>query len=422
MSPERPLRVLLVAAANATTGGGERHVADLVRCLPAAGIEVGLACPSGGDLTALAESVALPVYPAEIGGAPTPASQAALRHAIASFAPDIVHAHGSRAALHVRLADRLSRTRCVYTVHGIHVDKAPLPRRILLISAERLLRPRTAAFITVCESDLRRGARLRILDPARATAIHNGIEMPPERASAGPLNARQGSGPDMTEVSPFRRRRTQVMFGPEPVQTPEAPPSFRSEAAIPADAPCVLTIGRLCEPKDHATLLRAWAIVEREIPAARLAIIGSGPLRASLDALSASLGIGPTVRILPPRPDVAEAYREADAFVLSSRWEGFPYVVLEAMSHGLPVVATSVDGIPEAIEDGVSGLLAPPRDPAALAAALVTVLRDSALADALGRAARERVAREFSLSAMVAATVAVYEKTITASGGTHSTG
>ena len=412
MSSERPIRVLLVAAANATTGGGERHVADLVRCLPAAGIEVGLACPSGGDLTTLADGLGLPVYAAEIGGSPTPASQAALRHAIASFAPDIVHAHGSRAALHARLADRLARTRCVYTVHGIHVDKAPLPRRILLTSAERLLRPRTAAFITVCESDLRRGARLRIIDPARATAIHNGIEMPSYPLAAETSNPRQGSGSNMTEVSPFRRRRTQVMFDPEPVRALEEPPSFRAEAGAAPDAPLVLTVGRLCEPKDHATLLRAWAIVEREIPEARLAIIGTGPLRASLDALSARLGTGPAVRILPPRPDVASAYREADAFVLSSRWEGFPYVVLEAMSHGLPVVATSVDGIPEAVEDGVSGLLAPPQDPAALAEALVTVLRDSALADALGRAARERVAREFSLSAMVAATIAVYEKTI----------
>jgi len=390
MRPERAIRVLLVAAANATTGGGERHVADLIRCLPAAGIETGLACPPGGDLTALADSLGLPVYPAEISGAPTPASQAALRHAMASFAPDIVHAHGSRAALHVRLADRLARTRCVYTVHGIHVDKAPLPRRIMLTAAERFLRPRTAAFITVCESDLRRGARLRIIDPARATAIHNGIEM--------------------------------LGDGAEPVQSPVTSASLRAEADISADAPLVLAIGRLCEPKDHATLLRAWAIVQRETPAARLAIIGSGPLRASLDALSASLGIGPAVRFLPPRPDVATAYREADAFVLSSRWEGFPYVVLEAMSHGLPVVATSVDGIPEAIEDGVSGLLVPPHDPAALAAALVTVLRDSALASALGHVARERVAREFSLAVMVAATASVYEKTIAASGGAPSAG
>lgn len=381
------MRVLLVAAANATFGGGERHVADLIRRLPATGIEVALACPAGGDLSSLAESLGLPIYAAELGGGPTPSSRTALRRAIAEFAPDIVHAHGARAALHVRLADRLARKRCVYTVHGIHADKAPLPRRILLLSAERALRPRTAAFITVCESDLRRGARLRIIDPARTTAIHNGIEMPPELVSAAPS---------------------------EPVPALARSAAFRVEADVPPDAPLVLTIGRLCEPKDHATLLRAWAIVEREIPGARLAIVGSGPLRASLDALSAALGIGPTLRILPPRSDIASAYLAADLFALSSRWEGFPYVVLEAMSHGLPVAATDVDGIPEAIEDGATGLLVPPQDAAALAAALVTLLRDPARARALGEAARARVASEFTLDAMVAATASVYERAVEA--------
>ncbi len=379
------MRVLLVAAANRTSGGGERHVADLLRLLPGYGVEAGLVCPPGGDLPELAVASGVPVYPAPLGGAPTPAALGALRRAIAAFRPDVVHAHGSRAASHTRLADPRAASRCVYTVHGIHVDRAGHAlRRLVLLTAERTLRPRTAAFIAVCESDRARGARLGILDPSRTAVVHNGIALPDVPAPSGT-----------------------AAFGREPQAL-----AFREEAGAASDAPLVLAVGRLHEQKDHATLLRAWQTVAAQVPAARLAIVGSGPLAGVLEALAGSLGLRETVRFLPPRADLAPAYRAADAFVLPSRWEGLPYVVLEAMAWGLPVIATAVDGIPEAITHAEDGLLVPAQDAGSLAEAILEVLGDPARARSMGAAARETVARRFAVQAMAAATADVYRAVV----------
>lgn len=379
------MKVLLIAAGSTVFGGGERHVADLVRCLPEHGVEVALVCPPGDlgptSLATVARDAGSVVYTAATDGVPTRSARQAIRRAIASFSPDIVHAHGSRAALHTRLADSRARQRCVVTVHGIHADKAPFMRRTALLSAERFLRPKTAAFITVCESDLRRGTRLGIVDPTRAVVIHNGIELPAAREQ--------------------ERFSEPWALGVRGAPADGAPPG-------PSQRPLALSIGRLTTPKDYPTLIRAWALVVQRMPEARLAIIGSGELQSSLELLTATLGLGESLTILPPRSDVRPAYRAADAFVLSSRWEGLPYVVLEAMSYSLPVVATRVDGIPEAARDGVEGLLVDPGNPEALAQALVSVLGDQALSRKLGQAGRARVARDFSLDAMVAATVSVY--------------
>lgn len=364
--------ILLVAAATSTSGGGERHVADLLRLLPARGFRVSLACPPGGDLPALARELGLTVMEVPIAGGLSPAAFLALRRAVRELAPDVVHAHGSRAAAFARVVDSEARRRVVYTLHGIHVDKAGSPmRRTAFLTLERILRPRTARFVAVCESDVGKGARLRILDPARTSVVYNGIPSPGAPGLRG---------------------------------------AFRAELGIGPGVPLVLSVGRLHEQKDQRTLLAAWALVLKRYPDAILALIGSGPLEAALRDRSVALGISCSVRFMPPRADLDSAYDDADAFVLTSLWEGLPYVVLEAMSHGLPVAATSVDGTPEAVSDGESGILSPPSDPTAAAAAVIALLDDPARAAAMGEAGRARVAELFGLDAMADATAAVYRR------------
>lgn len=364
--------VLLVAAATSTSGGGERHVADLLRLLPARGFRVSLACPRGGDLPDLARSLGLTVREVAIDRGFSPAAVLALRRAVRELSPDVVHAHGSRAAFFARLADPRAASRCVYTLHGIHIDKAGSPaRRAVFLTLERALRSRTARFITVCESDLGKGARLRLLEPGRASVVYNGIALP------GPAEARGG---------------------------------LRAELGVAADVPLVLSVGRFHEQKDQRTLLSAWALVVKSQPEVVLAIVGSGPLEAELRERRDALGLSGSVRFLPPRPDLAPAYVDANVFVLTSLWEGLPYVVLEAMSHGLPVAATAVDGIPEAVTDGESGILFPPSHPAAAASAIVELLDDPAHAAAMGAIGRTRVADLFGLDAMADATAAVYRQ------------
>lgn len=372
MHPQRDLRVLLVAAATSTTGGGEKHVADLLRLLPSRGIEVGLVTPPGGDLALLAAHVGIPFHHADIAGGLSVTGRFQLGTAIRTFEPDMVHAHGSRAAFYARLADPVAVRRVVYTLHGIHIDKAGSAlRQSAFVSAERVLKPRTARFVTVCDSDRRKGARLGILDPRRAATVYNGIEMPASMPGRG---------------------------------------TFRAELGLGEDAPLALSVGRYHEQKDQPTLLRAWSLVRERVPAAVLALVGAGELDAELRALAEELGLGDAVRFVAPRPNLAPAYADADIFALSSLWEGLPYVVLEAMSFGVPVVSTGVDGIPEAVADGESGLLVVPGDAGALAEAIVRLLNDPEARARMGEAGAAIVRERFGLERMADELVAVYRE------------
>ncbi len=364
-------RVLLVAAANSTTGGGERHVADLLRELPTHGIELGLVCPPGGDLPVRAKEAGAVVFEAPISAGLTVRGMRAVRHAVHFFAPDIVHAHGSRAALFARLADPRAAERVVYTLHGIHVDKAgSAVRRVAFLALERILKGRTARFVCVCGSDVEKGAKLGLLARDRASVVYNGVETP----------------------------------------TPAPPGAFRDELGLAPDDPVALSVGRLHEQKDQRTLLNAWALVHQRMPGAVLALVGSGPLERDVRELAHSLNLGASTCFVRPRPDLAPAYADAGVFVLSSLWEGLPYVVLEAMGHGVPVVSTAVDGVPEAVEDGVTGLLVPAGDPLALAAAVSRVLGEPSLGASMGAAARARIASDFTLDGMVGSLVDLYTR------------
>jgi len=159
-----------------------------------------------------------------------------------------------------------------------------------------------------------------------------------------------------------------------------------------------VTAGRLETQKGLMYLLDAAALVRRELPTAHVLIVGDGPLGPRLRAQAERLGLTEVVRFAGWRDDVPRLTHAADVFCLASLWESFGLVLAEAMSMSKPVVATDVDGIPEVVSHGRTGLLVPPRDPPALAAALLAVLRDTALAARLGQAGRERVAAHFRLA------------------------
>lgn len=168
---------------------------------------------------------------------------------------------------------------------------------------------------------------------------------------------------------------------------------FERRAAAPArpadrgdgERALIVTVGRLAPQKDHATLLRAFARLVRHQPA-RLLLIGEGDLRDDLEALARALGVADHVVFAGLRDNPYPAMREADLFVLSSAWEGFGNVLVEAMAVGTPVVATDCpDGPAEILEGGKWGRLVPPGDADALAAAMLDVLRGGGI-DARERA------------------------------------
>jgi glycosyltransferase involved in cell wall biosynthesis len=273
--------------------------------------------------------------------------------------PAVVHANSSKAGILGRLAAVAAGVPArLFTVHGwaFKADRGLSARAYLW--ADRLMSPLTTTTICVADSELRAGLRARTCRPDRTVVIRNGVAPgpPPRPSRAGPVT--------------------------------------------------VLAVGRLRPPKDFPTLVRAVARLEPG--AVRLEIAGDGPERAALASEIERLGLDGTVELLGTRSDVPDLLAAADVFVLSSDSEGLPMSVLEAMAAGVPVVATAVGGVPELVRDDETGLLVPPRDPGALAAALGKLAADPELRRRLGGAGRRRVENEFSLDAFHRAHLDVY--------------
>lgn len=183
----------------------------------------------------------------------------------------------------------------------------------------------------------------------------------------------------------------------------------RAEWGVPAGAPLVGVVGRLTEQKGHAFLLDAFAEVAQALPSACLLVVGDGELRFELERQAARLGLGGNVTFTGRREDVSRIMIALDVLVMPSLWEGFGLVLLEAMAASRPIVASRVSAIPEIVTDGETGLLAPPGDSARLTDALLTLLRDPARAQEMGRRGRQRLAQQFTVARMVEQTQAVYE-------------
>jgi glycosyltransferase involved in cell wall biosynthesis len=262
---------------------------------------------------------------------------------------DIVHTHNSKPLIYAGPAAWLARTPVLmHTRHGQRFQSSPGASTLFRL-ASRL----TTRVVSVSED----GARLTSAEgmPSnRVLTIQNGID---------------------TE----RFHRT----GPS------------------RDGPAVM-VGRLSPEKDVATLLRAADRVRRTLPRFQLEIAGDGECMTSLRALADDLRLGEHVRFLGEIRNISALLSRASLFVLASLTEGISLTVLEAMATGLPVVATRVGGNPEVIVDTKTGLLVPAQDPAALADAIVGVLKNPLDAEKMGQAGRERVEAHFDVRVMVA--------------------
>lgn len=270
--------------------------------------------------------------------------------------PHIVHANSSKAGILGRLAARIARVPSrIFTAHGWAFAAYSGATSKAYLWADRALRPLTTATICVAENERRIGLAAGTCSPARTVVIHNAVD-----------------------VQAARR-------------------------AIPEEGlPIVISVGRLKYPKDTRTLLEAAARVPGDW---RLQVVGDGPERAALEPLASE-----KLALLGERNDVPELLAAASVFVLSSRSEGLPISVLEAMAAGLPVIASDVGGLREQVEDGVTGLLVPAGDVGALAAALERLVGDAALRRTMGAAGRARAEALFDLPAFRRAHLDLYRR------------
>jgi glycosyltransferase involved in cell wall biosynthesis len=174
----------------------------------------------------------------------------------------------------------------------------------------------------------------------------------------------------------------------------------RREIGVENGEPVLLSVGRLVYQKGHEYLVHAMPRVLGRYPHAKAVICGEGALRPDLERQIGELGLESRVRLVGNRNDVGKFLASADVFVLPSRWEGLPVALLEAMGAGLPVVATRVEGVEEVVEDERQGLLIPPEDAEALAAALLQLIGDPQLRKQMGEAGRTRIQSFYTLDIM----------------------
>lgn len=352
-------------AVRPSEGGAFEHVSSLARALVADGHEVAICGPHGHH-----RDLGVEVIELEIVRRPSPRddlrSISGLAGVVRRYRPQIVHAHGSKGGVMARLA-RLAAPRIplAFTPHGFAFAGHFSSRleRGAYRAAELALAPLASRTICVCEAEARLARNVGA--GRRVRVVHNGIDPPAE---------------------------------------PRADPAI---AALGAGGPLIGVVSGLRPGKGLETMIEALALLRRRGSGARLVVAGEGGERGSLERQAAALGVAEAVH-LPGHRDPYPFLAAVDAFVLPSWAESFPYSVLEAMAVGLPIVATDVGGVGEAIEDRVSGLLAPARDPGRLAEQVAALLDDGGLAARLGVAARARQAARFSIEAMVAGTLDVY--------------
>jgi glycosyltransferase involved in cell wall biosynthesis len=287
----------------------------------------------------------------------------------------ILHVHGYAAADFGRLAAR--RVGAALVLHE-HFADPRMPAYQAL--ADRLLARFTDRAIAVSGSTRDFLVRERHVPAARVRLIWNGAPL--------------------AEFAPV---------------APAAALATRRELGLPAEAPVVGSIGRLSEQKGHRYLLDAAARVLAQRTDARFLIVGDGDQMAPLRRQAEALGIAASVAFAGHRIDVRALLGVLDVFCISSTYEGTPLALFEAMAAGKAIVSTAVDGCREVLEDGVTGLLVPPRDPEALSAALLRCLDDAALRASLARGARDASAR-FDIGACVAQMQDLYDEVLTEKG------
>ena len=362
-------RILLVID-EANVGGGQRHVLWLAEGLVRDGYEIAVACERQGYLVDELRSIGIRHLPVDLGNHFSAKSLFHLIRLIREFDPTIVHTHGGTAGVYGRIAARYLNRTTVHTYHGIHYlhFEAGWMKRIYLFLEQFLLRW-TDATICVANSDLHLALSHNLAKHARAFVVVNGI------------NARQ--------------------FGPS------AEPSKRKRVSN-RRVTVIGTIGRLHEQKGHRYLIQAAGEIAKLSAPIEFRIVGDGNLRSELELQVQTLGLQNVIRFLGSRTDITAQLAQMDLFVLPSLWEGLPLVLLEAMSAGVPIIASNVDGVSEILEDGKDALLVPPRDPHTLAMAIVKLIRNKKEARHLATNALRKISKRFDVKDMVRQTERVY--------------
>lgn len=290
---------------------------------------------------------------------------------VRQYRPALIHSYLFVANTWARTTGLLCNVPVIVSERNAQEDGSRLRRTV-----DRILSPASAMLVANSHAGGELAVRTGRIARDRLAVIHNGIALPPFR---GPSIGMQ----------------------------------VREELGVGAHDPLVGTVGRLVEAKDHATFFDAMACVAATMPDVHILCVGDGPLRGFLYEQVARLGLQNRTIFTGMRSDIPAIMSALDLLVLSSKHEGFPNVVMEAMAAARPVVATRVGDVERLVLHGETGLLVPPGDAAALAEAVLSVLRDISLSVEMGRRGRVRIEEDFSLERMVRSSESLYRRVLT---------
>lgn len=376
---------LLVVLDSLQMGGGERHAVDVAIALHRKGYHVTVACSTNGVLSRELEQEGIPVLylmKRLVKRRFSPTYAFRLRKLIKNGSFNLIHAHIFASVVAATCASLGTGIPVVITEHSQASWRGRLSRGM-----SRWAYARSARIIAVSNPLKERLTEEDGVPSERITVIPNAVTPAPRVSnSAGPSGAL-------------------------------APPLLPKERE---GSPVVGVVARLQREKGVGYFLEALPDILQVVPDCRFVIAGDGPLRKQLEKRAQALGLSRRVHFLGFQPAARELIQNMDLLVVPSLSEGTPLVVLEAMGAGIPVVASSVGGIPEQIRHGREGLLVPPAEPLALAEACLSLLQDPLCARRMGGNGRLRAESEFGYGTMLSRIEAIYSGVLKRPATSHA--
>lgn len=386
---------ILYVIENEFFGGGERAFAQLINGLDKDKYEVYVAClPRSSGLTPelFVEEIqgAAQIVPFDLRNQFNLWNIFRLIRIVKEKKIGLMHSQGARADFFARIAARLAKVPIMISTIAMPVEgyDVHLLKKIIYVFLDRFSERFVDRFIVVSEKLKKTLIYKHKINPEKVVTICNGIEVDEYKPNAKEVrSSREG------HVAQRGRQESGV----------------RREFALARDVPVIGAIGRLVWQKGFEYLIEAVPEVLKEYPDARFLIVGEGPLKDKLKVKSGELRVEDNVIFTGFRSDIKEILSAIDILVAPSLLEGFPMITLEAMAMAKPIIATNIDGITEQITDGIEGILIEPKSASAISEAVKHLVDNPDYARLLGRKAREKVVRDFSVHKMITETIKIYE-------------